>query len=105
MQGTLAAIRHADRFKKKGKRAYQQQKAARAARQRRAKRVAAAEQRITALEDEIRELERTLASQETFCDAERAHEVAARHERLRRELDEQYTVWTELAGKTADEPA
>ena len=105
VQGTLAAIRHADRFKKKGKRAYQQQKAARAARQRRAKRVVAAEQRITALEDEIRELERTLASQETFCDAERAHEVAARHERLRRELDEQYTVWTELAGKTADEPA
>ena len=105
VQGTLAAIRHADRFKKKGKRAYQQQKAARAARQRRAKRVAAAEQRITALEDEIRELERTLASQETFCDAERTREAAARHERLRRELDEQYTVWTELAGKTADEPA
>lgn len=105
VQGTLAAIRHVDRFKKKGKRAYQQQKAARAARQRRAKRVAAAERRITALEDEIRELERTLASQETFCDAERAREAAARHERLRRELDEQYTVWTELAGKTADEPA
>lgn len=105
VQGTLAAIRHADRFKKKGKRAYQQQKAARAARQRRAKRVAAAERRITALEDEIRELERTLASRETFCDAERACEAAARHERLRRELDEQYTVWTELAGETADEPA
>lgn len=105
VQGTLAAIRHADRFKKKGKRAYQQQKAARAARQRRAKRVAAAERRITALEDEIRELERTLASRETFCDAERAREAAARHERLRRELDEQYTVWTELAGETADEPA
>lgn len=105
VQGTLAAIRHADRFKKKGKRAYQQQKTARAARQRRAKRVAAAERRITALEDEIRELERTLASRETFCDAERVREAAARHERLRRELDEQYTVWTELAGETADEPA
>ena len=105
VEGTLAAIRHADRFKKKGKRAYQKHKAARAARQRRAKRVAAAEQRITALEDEIRELERTLASQETFSDAERAREVTARHERLRRQLDEQYAVWTELAGETTDESA
>ena len=104
VEGTLAAIRHADRFKKKGKRAYQKHKAARAARQRRAKRVAVAEQRITTLEDEIRELERTLASQETFSDAERAREVAARHERLRRQLDEQYAVWTELAGETTDEP-
>ena len=105
VEGTLAAIRHADRFKKKGKRAYQKHKAARAARQRRAKRVAAAEQRITALEDEIRELERTLASQETFSDAERAREATARHERLRRQLDEQYAVWTELAGETTDELA
>ena len=105
VEGTLAAIRHADRFKKKGKRVYQQHKAARAARQRRAKRVAAAERRITALEDEIRELERTLTSQETFSDAERAREVTARHERLRRQLDEQYTVWTELAGETTGESA
>ena len=105
VEGTLAAIRYADRFKKKGKRAYQKHKAARAARQRRAKRVAAAEQRITVLEDEIRELERALASQETFSDAERAREVTVRHERLRRQLDEQYAVWTELAGETTDEPA
>lgn len=105
VEGTLAAIRHAGRFKKKGKRAYQQHKAARAARQRRAKRVAAAERRITALEDEIKELERTLASQETFGDAERAREAAARHERLRRQLDEQYAVWTELAGETTGESA
>ncbi|MCY4387170.1 MAG: ATP-binding cassette domain-containing protein [Desulfurellaceae bacterium] len=93
IEGTLAAIREA----KHGKLSYQQQKAARAERQKRAKRLAALEQHIATLEDHKEKLERRLADEKTFQDREKAREVTGRYEQVKQQLDEQYAEWTALA--------
>ena len=93
IEGTLAAIREV----KHGKLSYQQQKAARAERQKRAKRLAALEQHIATLEDHKEKLERCLADEKTFHDQTKAREVASQYEQVKQQLDEQYTEWTALA--------
>ena len=93
IEGTLAAIREA----KHGKRSYQQQKAARAERQKRAKRLAALEQHIATLEDRKEKLERRLADEKTFQDRAKTHEVTGQYEQLKQQLDEQYAEWAALA--------
>ena len=93
IEGTLAAIREA----KHGKLSYQQQKAARAKRQKRAKRLAALEQHIATLEDHKEKLERCLVDEKTFHDQAKAREVASQYEQIKQQLDEQYAEWTTLA--------
>ena len=93
IEGTLAAIRDA----KRGKLSYQQQKAARAERQKRAKRLTALEQHIATLEDHKEKLERRLADEKTFQDREKAREVTGQYEQVKQQLDEQYAEWAVLA--------
>ncbi len=93
IEGTLAAIREA----KHGKLSYQQQKAVRAERQKRARRLAALEQHIATLEDHKEKLERRLADEKTFHDRAKAREVASQYEQVKQQLDEQYAEWTTLA--------
>ena len=99
IEGTLAAIRAAER----GKRSYQQQKATRAERQKRAKRLAAIEQNIATLEDQKGTLESRLADEKTFQDQEKAREVASRYKQVKHQLDAQYTEWTALAEEHEEE--
>ena len=93
IEGTLAAIRDA----KRGKLSYQQQKAARAERQKRVKRLTALERHIATLEDHKEKLERRLADEKTFQDREKAREVTGQYEQVKQQLDEQYAEWAALA--------
>ena len=93
IEGTLAAIRDA----KRGKLSYQQQKAARAERQKRVKRLTALERHIATLEDHKEKLERRLADEKTFQDREKAREVTGQYEQVKQQLDEQYAEWAVLA--------
>ena len=93
IEGTLAAIRDA----KRGKLSYQQQKAARAERQKRVKRLTALERHIATLEDHKEKLERRLADERTFQDREKAREVTGQYEQVKQQLDEQYAEWAVLA--------
>ena len=93
IEGTLAAIRDA----KRGKLSYQQQKAARAERQKRVKRLTALERHIATLEDHKEKLERRLVDEKTFQDREKAREVTGQYEQVKQQLDEQYAEWAVLA--------
>ena len=91
--GALAAIHQA----KHGKLSYQEQKAVRAERQKRAKRLAALEKNIAALEAKKDQLEALLADEKTFQHQDTARDVSAQYEQLKRQLDEAYLAWTALA--------
>ncbi len=93
IEGTLAAIREA----KRGKLSYQQQKAARAERRKRAKRLATLEHHIATLEGRKTKLERHLADEKTFQEPAEARVVASQYEQVKQQLDEQYAEWTALA--------
>ncbi|MBI3302630.1 MAG: ATP-binding cassette domain-containing protein [Deltaproteobacteria bacterium] len=92
----LAAIEEA----KRGKMTYAQQKAARAERQRREKRLAELEQQIATLEERKTAIEALMANGATFSDPQRARELTAEYETLKRKLETQYTAWSELAEET-----
>jgi ATP-binding cassette subfamily F protein 3 len=91
--GALAAIHQA----KHGRLSYQEQKAARAERQKQAKRLAALERSIAAFEAKKDQLEALLADEKTFQHQDTAHDVSAQYEQLKRQLDEAYLAWTALA--------
>jgi len=91
--GALAAIHQA----KHGKLSYQEQKVARAERQKRAKRLAALEKSIATLEAKKAQLEALLADEKTFQHQDTARDVSAQYEQLKRQLDEAYLAWTVVA--------
>jgi ATP-binding cassette, subfamily F, member 3 len=82
---------------KRGKLSYAQQKAARAERQKRERRLGDVEQQITLLEERKAALEALMADGATFSDPQRARELAAEYETLKRQLEGRYAAWTELA--------
>jgi ATP-binding cassette subfamily F protein 3 len=92
----LAVIEEA----KRGKMTYAQQKAARAERQKRERRLGDVEQHIATLEERKVALEALMADGEIFSDPQRARALAAEYEILKRELEERYAAWTELAEET-----
>ena len=97
--GALAAIRQA----KHGKLSYQEQKVARAERQKRAKRLAALEKSIAAFEAKKEQLEASLADEKTFQRQDTARDVSAQYEQLKRQLEEAYLTWTALAEEYENE--
>jgi len=82
---------------KRGRLTYEQQKAARAERQKREKRLAELERQVATLEERKIAIEALMADGATFSDPQRAREVAVEYETLKRELEERYTAWAELA--------
>lgn len=94
---TATGVRAALEEAKRGKTLYTRQKAARAERQKREKRLAEVEQHIATLEERKTEVELLMADGATFSDPQRARELANEYEMLKHELEGQYTVWTELA--------
>ena len=82
---------------KRGRLTYGQQKAARAERQKREKRLAELERQVATLEERKIAIEALMADGATFSDPQRAREVAVEYETLKRELEERYTAWAELA--------
>jgi len=89
----LAVIEEA----KRGKMAYAQQKAVRAERQKRERRLAEVEQQIAACEERKTSLESLMADGAAFSDPQRARALTAEYETLKRELEGRYAAWTELA--------
>jgi ATP-binding cassette subfamily F protein 3 len=92
-RGVLAAIEEA----KRGKINYEQQKALRAERQRRERRLAEVEKQVTELEARRSMIETMMADGSTFSDPQRAKELSVEYETLKVKLDEQYAVWSTLA--------
>jgi len=88
----LAAIEAA----KRGKMAYAQQKAARAERQKRERRLAEVEQRIAMLERRKVALEALMTDGTTFSDPQRARNFTTEYDTLKHELEKHYVTWTEL---------
>src|SRR5262245_37071178 len=82
---------------KRGKMTYAQQKAARAERQKRERRLGEVEQQIATLEERKTALETLMADGATFSDPQRAQELATEYDTLKRELEERYAAWAELA--------
>ena len=91
--GVLAVIEEV----KRGRLTYEQQKAARAERQKREKRLAELERQVATLEERKIAIEALMADGATFSDPQRAREVAVEYETLKRQLEERYTAWAELA--------
>jgi ATP-binding cassette subfamily F protein 3 len=89
----LAVIEEA----KRGKVNYEQQKALRAERQKREKRLAELEKQVALLEARRHTLETMMADGSTFSDPQRAKELSAEYETLKDKLDEQYAAWSALA--------
>src|SRR5262249_13245278 len=89
----LAAIEEA----KRGKMTYARQRAAPAERQKRERRLGEVERQITTLEERKTALEALMTDGATFSDPQRARELAAEYETLKRELEGRYAAWTELA--------
>lgn len=89
----LSAIQQA----KRGKALYARQKADRAERSRRERRMAEIERRIAGLEERQRELEALMADSSVYSTPQRAKEVAAEYETLKTELEKHYASWSELA--------
>lgn len=82
---------------KRGKTNYEQQKAARAERQKREKRLAELEKHVTQIEERKAALEAMMADGSTFSDPQRAKELSTEYETLKQELEERYTAWSALA--------
>jgi len=91
--GVLAAIEEA----KRGKISYEQQKAARAERQKREKRLADLEKQVAELEERKQTLEALMADGATFSDPQRAKDLTHEYETLTHTLEERYAAWTALA--------
>lgn len=89
----LAVIEEA----KRGKVNYEQQKAMRAERQKREKRLAELEKQVALLEARKTTLETMMADGSTFSDPQRAKELSAEYDALKEKLDEQYAAWSALA--------
>jgi ATP-binding cassette, subfamily F, member 3 len=89
----LAVIEEA----KRGKVNYGQQKAIRAERQKREKRLAELEKQVALLEARRSTLEAMMADGSTFSDPQRAKELSTEYEMLKERLDKQYTAWSALA--------
>ena len=89
----LSAIRQA----KRGKALQVRHKAARAQRSRQERRMAETERRIAELEEQQRAVEALMADRSVYTAPGRAREVAAEYETLKRELEEHYARWSELA--------
>jgi ATP-binding cassette subfamily F protein 3 len=89
----LAVIEEA----KRGKNAYEQQKAARAERQKREKRLAELEKRIAGLEERKTTIEALMTDGAIFSDPQRAKDLTAEYETLKHNLEEHFTTWSALA--------
>ena len=89
----LSAVRQA----KRGKALQVRHKAARAQRSRQERRMAETERRIAELEEQQRAVEALMADRSVYTAPGRAREVAAEYETLKRELEEHYASWSELA--------
>ena len=89
----LSAVRQA----KRGKALQVRHKAARAQRSRQERRMAETERRIAELEEQQRAVETLLADRSVYTAPGRAREIAAEYDTLKRELEEHYTSWSELA--------
>ena len=89
----LSAVRQA----KRGKALQVRHKAARAQRSRQERRMAETERRIAELEEQQRAVEALMADRSVYTAPGRAREVAAEHDTLKRELEEHYASWSELA--------
>jgi hypothetical protein len=93
----VAAVLTAIEDAKRGKQTYTQQKAARAERQKREKRVAELEQQITLREERKKAIEMMMGDGATFSDPQRARELTAEYETLKHELETHYSTWAQLA--------
>lgn len=82
---------------KRGKTTYEQQKAARAERQKREKRLAELEKQITISEERKKALEAMMADGSLFSDPQRAKNLSTEYETLKQDLEGHYTVWSNLA--------
>ena len=89
----LSAVRQA----KRGKALQVRHKAARAQRSRQERRMAETERRIAELEEQQRTVEALMADRSVYTAPGRAREVAAEYDTLKRELEEHYASWSELA--------
>jgi ATP-binding cassette subfamily F protein 3 len=93
----VAAVLTAIEDAKRGKQTYTQQKAARAERQKREKRVAELEQQITLREERKKAIEMMMGDGATFSDPQRARKLTAEYETLKHELETHYSTWAQLA--------
>ncbi len=89
----LAVIEQA----KRGKNSYEQQKAVRAERQKREKRLAELEKEIARVEERKNAIETMMADGAVFSDPQRAKELTAEYDTLKQKLEEHYTAWSALA--------
>ncbi|MCE2484217.1 MAG: ABC-F family ATP-binding cassette domain-containing protein [Desulfurellaceae bacterium] len=89
----LSAVRQA----KRGKALQVRQKAARAQRSRQERRMAETERRIAELEEQQRAVEALMADRSVYTAPQRAREIATEYDTLKRELEEHYASWSELA--------
>jgi len=82
---------------KRGKMSYEQQKAARAERQKREKRLAELEKRISVTEERKKELEEMMADGAVFSDPQQARVLSTEYEALKQDLEGHYADWSQLA--------
>jgi len=82
---------------KRGKMSYEQQKAARAERQKREKRLAELEKRISITEERKKELEEMMADGAVFSDPQQARVLSTEYEALKQDLEGHYADWSQLA--------
>jgi ATP-binding cassette, subfamily F, member 3 len=82
---------------KRGKNSYEQQKAVRAERQKREKRLAELEKQIARFEERKTAIETMMTDGALFSDPQRAKELTAEYDTLKHKLEEQYTAWSALA--------
>jgi ATP-binding cassette subfamily F protein 3 len=95
LEGILTVIKEA----KHGKALHARQKASRADRQKRDRQIAETERRISALEEKQTTLEALMADSTTYTDPQRAKEISTQYETAKRQLEQQYATWSELAGE------
>ncbi len=93
LAGVLSVIKEA----KRGKALHARQKASRADRKKRERQIAETEQRISTLEEKKTELERLMADSTTYSDPQRAKGISTEYETVKRDLEQQYATWSELA--------
>lgn len=94
-EDVLAVIKEA----KRGKALHARQKATRAGRKKRERHIAETEQHISTLEEKQTQLERLMADSTTYSDPQRARGISMEYETVKRDLEQQYATWSELAGE------
>jgi len=82
---------------KRGKTTYEQQKAARAERQKREKRLAELEKRVALGEERKKAIEAMMADGSLFSDPQRAKDLSIEYETLKQDLEAHYLTWSQLA--------